>query len=149
MRAMKAGLPYLLAPILIVALLAGCAPKERYWPSVVIKSAQEAKVKRDGNTITIVTRTEGNDGMPVSPTELGYNAALLRAARESKTDGFSRFEVIKTDTDVISDIIDHVGANQRVRYTMMVHPLPPDEAGDTHKNHDAAEVLAGPVGGYI
>jgi hypothetical protein len=149
MRAMKAGLPYLLAPLLIVALLAGCAPKGHYWPSVVIKSAQEAKVKRDGNTITIVTRTEGNDGMPVSPTELDYNAALLRAARESKADGFSRFEVIKTGTDVISDIIDHVGANQRVRITMMAHPLPPDEAGDTHKTHDAAEVLAGPVGGYI
>ena len=146
---MNARLTYLLTPILALAILAGCTPKERYWPAEVTKPAMAATVSHGEETITIVTRTPGNDGEPVSPTELGYNAALLRAAREMKAAGFSRFEVIKTDTHVISDVINQVGAPQRVRYTMTIRSVDPADTKDSRKHHNTAEVLAGPRGGYL
>ena len=148
---MKARSTHLLIPILALALLAGCAPgNERFWPTEVTKPAAAAAVQRGADTFTIVTRTEGNDGEPVSPLDLAYNAALLRAAREAEAAGFSRFVVVKTDAFVISDIINHVGAPQRVRYTMTIRPVGAGEqVRDSQKLHDVAEVLAGPKGGYL
>jgi len=147
---MSARLTYLLTPILALAFAAGCVPREHHWPSEVTKSAAAATVQHGDDTITIVAHTEGNDGAPVSPTEWGYNAALLRAARETEVAGFSRFEVIKSETYVISDVINHVGAPQRVRYTMTINPLAPDEhVGNSRRLHQTADVIAGPVGGYL
>jgi hypothetical protein len=139
----------ILAPILALALFAGCTPTERYWPAEVTKPARAAVVSRSEETVTIVTRTSGNDGEAVSPTQLGYNAALLRAARETEAAGFKRFEVVKTDTHVISDIINQVGAPQRVRYTMTIRPIGPEVTKVSRKMHNTSEVLAGPIGGYL
>ena len=140
----------LLIPILALALVAGCAPiKERYWPAEVTKSAGVAAVTRSGDTITIVTHAEGNDGNPVSPNDWSYNAALLRAARETEAAGYSRFQVFDTDTYVISDIINQIGAPQRVRYTMTIRPANPGDGASSQKYHDTAEVLAGPLGGLL
>ena len=120
------------------------------WRANRLGRARHAAVQRGADIFTIVTRTEGNDGEPVSPLDLAYNAALLRAAREAEAAGFSRFVVVETDAYVISDIINHVGAPQRVRYTMTIRPVGPDEqVRDSHKLHDVAEVLAGPRGGYL
>ena len=148
MKARSIHLPIL---ALALALVAGCAPgNERFWPSEVTKPAAAAAVQRGADTFTIVTRTEGNDGEPVSPLDLAYNAALLRAAREAEAAGFSRFVVVETDAFVISDIINHVGAPQRVRYTMTVRPVGPDEeVRASDKIQDTAEVLAGPRGGHL
>ena len=147
---MQARLTHLLFPILALAFVAGCAPtKEHFWPTEVTKPAAAAAVQRGADTFTIITRTEGNDGEPVSPLDLGYNAALLRAAREAKAAGFSRFLVIETDAYIISDIINQVGAPQRVRYTMTIRPAGPGDGAGSRKYHDTAEVLAGPRGGLL
>ena len=147
---MQARPIHLLIPILALAFIAGGAPiEERYWPAAVTKPAGAASVTRSGDTITIVTHTEGNDGNPVSPTDWGYNAALLRAARETEAAGFSRFHVIDTDTHVISRIINQVGAPQRVRYTMTIRPAGPGGGAGSRKYHETAEVLAGPRGGLL
>lgn len=146
---MNARFTLLLIPILALTLIAGCTTNERYWPTEVTKPARAAVVSRGEETITIVTRTTGNDGEMVSPTDLGYNAALLRTAREMQAAGFSRFEVIKTDTHVISDLINQVGAPQRVRYTMTIRPVDPADTKTSRKHHNTADVLAGPRGGYL
>jgi hypothetical protein len=148
-HAMNARLTPLLITILALAFAAGCTPSKRYWPAEVTKPAKAAVVSRGEETTTIVTRTTGNDGEMVSPTDLGYNSALLRAAREMKAAGFSRFEVIKTDTHVISDLINQVGAPQRVRYTMTIRPVDPADIKTSRKHHNTADVLAGPRGGYL
>jgi hypothetical protein len=141
---------HLLIPILLLALVAACAPKGNFWPTEVTKPAGAAAVTRGDETITIVTRTEGNDGNPVSPTEWGYHAALLRGAREAKAAGFSRFEVIETKTRVITGILNHVGAPQQVRYTMTIRPIGSDKQVRASRNlHDTVEVLAGPKGGLL
>jgi hypothetical protein len=147
---MKVRSTHLLIPILALAFVAGCAAKGNFWPTEVIKPAGAAAVTRGDDTITIVANTEGNDGNPVSPIEWGYHAALLRGAREAKAAGFSRFEVIETDTYVISSIINHIGAPQRVRYTMTIRPIGPDKKVKASRNlYDTAEVLAGPKGGLL
>ncbi len=147
---MPARPTHLLISILALAFVAGCAPKGNFWPNEVIKPARTAAVTRGDETITIVTRTEGNDGNPISPTEWGYHAALLRGAREVKAAGYSRFEVIETDTYVISGIINHIGALQQVRYTMTIRPIGADKQVRASRNlYDTAEVLAGPKGGLL
>jgi hypothetical protein len=146
---MNARFTPLLIPILALTLIAGCTTNERYWPAEVTKPAKAAVVSRGEETITIVTRTTGNDGEMVSPTDLGYNSALLRAARGMQAAGFSRFEVIKTDTHVISHLINQVGAPQRVRYTMTIRSVNPADTKTSRKHHNTADVLAGPRGGYL
>ncbi|MFQ5565617.1 MAG: hypothetical protein ACE5EU_04565 [Paracoccaceae bacterium] len=147
---MQARSTRLLIPILALVFIAGCAPiGERYWPAAVTEPAGAASVTRGADTITIVTHSEGNDGNPVSPTDLGYNAALLRAARETEAAGYSRFQVVDTDTYVLSRIINQVGAPQRVRYTMTIRPAGPGDGAGSRKYHDTAEVLAGPRGGLL
>jgi hypothetical protein len=141
---------HLLIPILVLALVAACAPKGNFWPAEVTRPAGAAAVTRGDETITIVTRTEGNEGNPVSPIEWGYHSALLRSAREVKAAGFSRFEVVETDTHVITGILNHVGAPQRVRYTMTIRPIGSDKQVRASQNlYNTAEVLAGPKGGLL
>jgi hypothetical protein len=147
-HAMNARLTPLLITILALAFAAGCTPSKRYWPAEVTKPAKAAVVSRGEETTTIVTRTTGNDGEMVSPTDLGYNSALLRAAREMKAAGFSRFEVIKTDTHVISDLINQVGAPQRVRYTMTIRPVDP-ACTPSRNRYKTAKFILGPQGGYF
>jgi len=147
---MRAQLTHLLIPVLTLAFAAGCAPKGNFWPTEVIKPAGAAAVTRGDDTFTIVAQTEGNDGNPVSPIEWGYHAALLRGAREAKAAGFSRFEVIETDTHVITGLINHVGAPQKVRYTMTIRPIGADQQVRASRDlHDTAEVLTGPKGGLL
>ena len=91
---MRAGSTHLLAPVLVIVLLAGCANRERFWPIEITLIAHDATVTRDHDAMTIVTNAEGSDGPYSSAFDRGLNAALLRAAEEAEADGFSCFDAI-------------------------------------------------------
>ena len=146
---MRAGSTHPLAPVLALALLAGCATRERFWPIEITLIAREATVTRDHDAMTIVTNAEGSDGPYASAFDRGLNAALLRAAEETEAAGFSCFDAIEIDPRLVMSHSDRGPEYQYVRYTVTIRPVRPEVCTASRKRYNTAEVIAGPKGGLF
>lgn len=146
---MRAGSADLLAPVLIIALLAGCAAGERFWPLEITLIARKAAVARDQDTMTIVTNAEGSDGPYSSAFDRGLNGALLRAAHETEAAGFTCFDALEIDPRLLMSHGDLGPEYQYVRYTVTIRPVRPEVCTTSRKRYNTAEVIAGPIGGLF
>ncbi len=146
---MRVGSTHPLTPVLVLALLAGCATRERFWPLEITHIAREATVRRDHDTMTIVTNAEGSDGPYSSAYDRGLNAALLRAANETEAAGFTCFDAIEIDPRLLMSHSDRGPEYQYVRYTVTIRPVRPEVCTTSRKRYNTAEVIAGPIGGLF